>query len=270
MPQNPNQPLVDKCRSIKLRFVEMYRKAGAGHIGCALSCAEMLTFVRFGWMADADDLVLSKGHAAAALYSVLAEGGELSEDEIETFYRDGTFLSAHPPPNKLPRTFFGTGSLGHGLSLAAGFAMAAKLKGETHNSFCITSDGELNEGSIWEAALFAAQENLNSLYWLIDRNGLQGFGRTEEVMKLEPLADKIRAFGWDAFEVDGHDFRALDEAKRAIGDRPDNAKPAAIICRTTKGRGYADLEDQVDCHYLPFNDATYLATRDKIRGENGA
>ncbi len=262
------QNLEERCRSIKRRFIEMYRVAKAGHIGSALSCAEILTFIRFGWMGEEDDLVLSKGHAAAALYSVLAESGDLSLEQIDSFYRDGTHLSAHPPPGKLPRIAFGTGSLGHGLSLSVGLALAGKLRGNETPVFCLTSDGELNEGSTWEAALFAAHSGLRGMRWLIDRNHLQGFGRTEDVLKLEPLADKIRAFGWSVFEVDGHDFSALAEVKQVIETDAPKEKPVALICHTTKGRGYAGLEGTLDCHYLPFNDESYRLTLEKLM-ENG-
>lgn len=246
--------LGDRAANIKLRFLGMYREANAGHVGCALSCAEILTFLRFGWMDDGDDLLLSKGHAAAALYSTLAESGELTQDDISTFYREGTWLSAHPPPNKLPRVPFATGSLGHGLSLAAGLSLGAKLKKERTRTFCVTSDGELNEGSTWEAAMFAAHHELDRLFWIIDRNGIQGFGRTEDVMRLEPLGAKLEAFGWDVVEADGHDFSSLLTAKDELERRHGDLRPAAILCRTVKGRGLEALEDSVDCHYLPLKE----------------
>jgi len=243
----------------------MYRKANAGHVGCSLSCAELLTFVRLDWMREGDDLILSKGHAAAALYSVLAEAGDLSEEAIATFYADGTHLAAHPPPNRVPGIPFATGSLGHGLSLAAGRALAAKLRGEDGRVFCVTSDGELNEGSIWEAALFAAHQRLTNLVWLVDRNGIQGFGRTEEVMELEPLGKKLEAFGWRVDQVDGHDFESLAMAKKNWASRPWE-RPTVIVARTTKGKGLGKLEDTVDCHYLPLTPESHEQVLGEISG----
>src|ERR1700761_1351079 len=163
-----------KRDSIRNRLIRMYRQANAGQVGGSLSCLEMITFIRFGLMKTGDELILSKGHAAALLYSVLAEEGLISEDEIETFYRNGTYLSAHPPVNKIRGIPFATGSLGHGLSIAAGLGLAGKLKKNDKKIYCITSDGELNEGSSWEAALFIAHHNLTNVVWFIDRNYLQG------------------------------------------------------------------------------------------------
>ncbi len=248
--------LREKCRSIQLRFLKMYYQASAGHVGASLSCAEILTFVRFGWMGPEDSLILSKGHAAAALYSLLAEAGQLSEQSIQTFYQDGTFLAAHPPPNRLEGIPFATGSLGHGLSLSAGVALAEKLQGKNSQVFCVASDGELNEGSTWEALLFAAHHGLNRLRLLVDRNGLQGFGRTEDVMKLESLSDKFRAFGWDVYEADGHCFNSLTRVRQAV-DLQGSQRPAAVLCQTVKGKGLGALENTVDCHYLPMTPDAY-------------
>lgn len=248
--------LKTRTKSVKKRFIEMYRKANAGHVGCSLSCAEILSFVKLDWAKDTDEIILSKGHAAAVLYSVLAEAGDISESEIETFYQSGTYLAAHPPAGKLKGIPFATGSLGHGLSLAAGLGLAAKLKNNGKTVFCITSDGEINEGSTWEAALFIAQHNLNNVLWFIDRNGLQGFGYTEEVMKLNPLDDKLRAFGFEVLEVDGHSFEALNTVK---GKYASTSKPLAVICNTTKGNGWKKYQDKVDCHYLPMKEDDFAA-----------
>ncbi len=243
-----------KAMNIKRRFLRMYKNANAGHVGSSLSLAEIITFVRFGWMLESDEIIVSKGHAAAALYSMLAEDGTLTEDDISTFYKNGTYLAAHPPVNKIKKIPFATGSLGHGLSLAVGLGLAQKIKKTSKRIFCITSDGEINEGSTWEAAMFMRHHSLNNVIWLIDRNKLQGFGRTEEVLSLEPLADKLTAFGFTVLEADGHDFNSLENAKmRALKSN----LPSAIICHTTKGNGWKDLEDTVDCHYLPLNEIQY-------------
>lgn len=238
----------------------MYRAANAGHIGSSLSCAEMLTFVRFGWMKADDELILSKGHAAASLYSLLAEEGILSDNDIASFYQNNTFLAAHPPAGKIKSIPFATGSLGHGLSIAAGLGLAAKLKQCNKQIFCITSDGEINEGSTWEAAMFLSHHRLTNVFWLIDRNRLQGFGRTEDVMQLEPLSDKLQAFGFEVLQADGHDFEQINAAK----EKYTTTKPMALICNTVKGKGWKQFEDKLDCHYLPMKEGMFEAINEEI------
>jgi len=257
-----------KALSIKLRFLRMYFKANAGHIGCSLSCAEILTFIRFAWMKDGDKMVLSKGHAAGALYSVLAEAGDLTEQQIDSFYQDGTLLAAHPPASGISAIPFATGSLGHGLSLSCGLALGSRLKKQNQHIYCVTSDGELNEGSTWEAGLFAAHHQLTNLIWFVDRNGLQGFGRTEDVMGLEPLVDKLTAFGWHVIEADGHAFVSLFQAKtQALEYLKTHSKPVVILCRTIKGRGISFMADTVDCHYLPLKEPQYRQAVAELTGQ---
>ena len=231
----------------------MYKEANAGHVGCSLSCLEIITFIKFQLMKDHDELILSKGHAAALLYSVLAEEGIISEKEIETFYKNGTYLSAHPPVNKINGIPFATGSLGHGLSLAAGLGLANKLKKHDKNIFCITSDGELNEGSTWEAALFISHHNLKNIFWFIDRNYIQGFGRTEDTLKLDPLDKKLESFGFQVITAEGHNFDSLEKSFSGFQDQ----KPLALICNTIKGKDLR-LQDTVDCHYLPLTDEEFI------------
>ena len=256
--QPARSSLIDRAYSVKRRFLSMYKTANAGHIGCSLSCTEMMVFVRLGWMSPDDRFILSKGHAAAALYSVLAEEGTLTEADIASFYKNGTILPAHPPVNKIKAIPFATGSLGHGLSLSAGMALAARLNMQERRFFCITSDGELDEGSVWEAALFIANEKLNSIVWLIDRNGIQGIGRTEDVMKLEPLDAKLRAFGFFVAVADGHDFESLKTARKACEEDVEAlGAPKVIICNTVKGHGISYMQDTVDYHYLPMKDDQY-------------
>ena len=244
--------------SVKRRFLAMYKKANAGHIGSSLSCAELLVLLRFGWMAGEDSLVLSKGQAAGALYSVLAEAGQLSAEQIGSFYTDGTELPALPPMGALPGVAFASGSLGHGLSVSAGIALGARLKRRSRRLFCLSSDGELDEGSVWEAALFIAHHRLTNVVWLIDRNHIQGIGRTEDVLSLEPLDAKLRAFGFHVVVADGHDFASL-LAARAECEQASASMPVVLIANTTKGRGLAHLQDTVDSHYLPLSDAAYAS-----------
>jgi transketolase len=222
-------------------------------------------FLKFGWMRDHDTFVLSKGHAAAALYSLLAEVKLLSPSQIDSFYEEGTLLSALPPFNAFKEIPFATGSLGYGLSASAGMALGAILKRQDRRFFCVTSDGELDEGSVWEAALFIAHRKLTNVVWVIDRNQIQAIGRTEEVMALEPLAAKLRAFNYHVVTVDGHDFTSLlaarDECTRAVETR---GVPVAIIANTVKGNGLSYMRDTVGSHYLPMTDAQYEQALDEV------
>jgi transketolase len=239
--------------SVKSRFLRMYKTANAGHVGSSLSVAEILSVVKMSWMNPDDDLVLSKGHAAAALYSVLAECGDISEDDCRSFYHDGTFFAAHPPPGKIPGIRFATGSLGHGLGLGAGLAFSNSLLKSNADVYVVCSDGELNEGSTWEAVMFAAQHRLSNLVCLIDWNKIQGFGRTVDVISLGDLSAKFKAFSWDTTTVNGHDVNELE----AVGFNLKNKRrerPMAILCNTIKGRGFCELEDTIACHYLPMSD----------------
>ncbi len=250
--------LADHVLSVKKRFLAMYKKAHAGHIGSSLSCAEILVFLRYAWMRKDDTFILSKGHAAAALYALLAEANLLTPSDIESFYGEGTRLPALPPVGAIREIPFATGSLGHGLSLSAGMALGAVLDRREQRCFCLTSDGELDEGSVWEAALFIAHRKLTNLVWLIDRNHLQGIGRTEEVMALEPLADKLRAFGFQVVTTNGHDLVSLqaarDQCTRALAA---SAVPVVIIAETIKGHGVSAMQDRVESHYLPMDDEQY-------------
>jgi transketolase len=252
--------LEERVYSVKKRFLAMYKKAHAGHIGSSLSCAEILVFLKFAWMRDDDTFILSKGHAAAALYSLLAEANVLSDSEIDSFYQEGTRLSAHPPFGTIEQIPFATGSLGHGLSLSAGMALGAILNGRQRRFFCLTSDGELDEGSVWEAALFIAHRKLASVVWLVDRNRIQAIGRTEDVMALEPLDAKLRAFGFHVVVADGHDFASLLAAREecmSVLEGQGGTVPVAIIANTVKGHGIRSMENTVDSHYLPIDDAQY-------------
>ena len=250
--------LQERVFSVKKRFLAMYHKAHAGHIGSSLSCAELLVFLEFAWMREHDTLVLSKGHAAGALYSLLAETNRLTPSQIDSFYGDGTLLSALPPARAIEEIPFATGSLGYGLSLCAGMALGARFKRQDRCFFCVTSDGELDEGSVWEAALFIAHHQLTNVVWLVDRNHIQAIGRTEEVLGLEPLEAKLRAFGYHVVSVDGHDFASLlaarDDCTRAS---EAGGTPVAIIANTVKGHGISFMQDTVDCHYQPMTDAQY-------------
>ena len=259
-----------KLKKIKTECMQtllgMYKKANAGHIGASLSSLDILVYLFFGFMKEQDKFVLSKGHAAAALYTVLAKAGRISREQLETFYSDGTLLAAHPPcTNKIDGITFGTGSLGHGLPLSSGMAFSNRFTGNKFNVYCVISEGDLNEGSTWEAVLFAAQHKLSNLTVIVDNNGLQGFGKSSEVINLEPLADKFISFGFDTVTAaNGNDFASLD----AAFNRPDSQRPKCIIAKTTKGSGISFMENKVEWHYLPMTDEQYKKAIDETGPKN--
>jgi transketolase len=239
-------------------LLQLYKTVNAGHIGASLSCLDILLYLFCRRMGKDDKTILSKGHAAAALYTVLAKSGRLPEEMLETFYKDNTSLAAHPPCNgTIPDIPFGTGSLGHGLSLATGFAFSQKYTGRKYSVFCILSDGDCNEGSTWEAALFAAQHNLENLWVIVDYNKLQGFGYAKDVLNLEPLSAKFEHFGFRTVIVDdGNDLQSLHAAFEEL-DRHPSAQPKCIVAKTIKGHGVSFMENKLEWHYLPMTDEQY-------------
>lgn len=256
-----NQPFMQEdVRAIRRRcarrVLEMYKRADAGHIGSSLSCLEILVDLAFRRARTEDKIVLSKGHAAAALYVVLAESGRLPEANLDTFYQNSTLLAAHPPcSRKLASIPFGTGSLGHGLGLACGMVLAQRFTGRSFRVHAVLSDGDCNEGSTWEAALFAGHHRLAQLTVVVDLNGIQGIGRTRDVLDLAPVEDKWRSFGFAvAVAENGNDFASLEAAHRQLAGATG---PRCVIARTTKGHGVSFMQDRVDWHYLPMNDAQF-------------
>jgi len=263
--------LEERVFSVKKRFLAMYKMAHAGHIGSSLSCAEILVFLKYAWMSDDDAFLLSKGHAVAALYSLLAEVGAIQPRELDSFYGEGTHFPALSPVGAIDGIPFATGSLGHGLSLSAGMALGARLDRRARRVFCLTSDGELDEGSTWEAALFIAHRKLTNLVWLIDRNRIQGIGRTEDVLGLEPLDAKLEAFGFHVVTADGHDFAALLQARAECTRAVDaGERPVAIIANTVKGHGIRYMQDTVASHYLPMDDSQYPQALDELAAAHAA
>jgi transketolase len=194
-----------------------------------------------------DRFILSKGHAAAALYAVLAMKGYFPIEELDTFCKDGGRLAEHPPANLLPGVEAATGSLGHGLPLGCGMALSGRIKGETFRVFALLSDGENNEGSVWEAAMFAAAQKLDNVCVVVDYNKWQATARSDETLMLAPLCDKWAAFGWDAREINGHDIGALAEAMQRVPN--GSGKPVALIAHTIKGKGVSFMEDDNNWHY---------------------
>ncbi len=248
--------LRDLANAVRRHSLGMVHGAGAGHPGGDLSAADILTALYFGVLRIdparpgdplRDRFILSKGHCSASLYATLAMAGFFPVDELASFMQPRSRLSGHPHRAGLPGIEASTGPLGHGLPIAAGAALAAKIDGAAWRTYVLTGDGELQEGSNWEAMMAAAHYQLDNLTLIVDRNGIQQGDRTERILKLEPLADKIRAFGWRVREVDGHDFTQLLEAFRAT---PFEAgSPSCIIAHTTKGKGVSFIEDRAEWHH---------------------
>jgi transketolase len=247
-------------KQAKKRLLRMHYESRVGHIGGNLSALDAMLYLHLNVMQEDDVFVLSKGHAAGALYITLWAMGQLSDEELRTFHRDGSKLAGHPAAGWHRGIRFFTGSLGHGFSLAAGQALAKKLKKEKGHVYCLTSDGEWESGASWEALTFVAHHGLDNLTLLLDANGLQGFGTTREVASLEPLADKIAPFGVDVREIDGHDAEAL---AKALG-RLTGSKPRVVILRTVKGHGISFMENRMEWHYLPMTEEQYRQAVEEI------
>jgi len=237
----------------------MHFESGVGHIGGNLSALDLLICLHHQVLQPEDMFILSKGHAAGALYVTLWSKGVLTEDDLRSFHKDGTRLSGHPPPNGIAQIGFATGSLGHGPGLAAGVALGKKLRGLPGRVFCLTSDGEWNEGSSWETLIFSAQRRLENLVILVDANGLQGFGTTAEVADLAPMARKFREFGLQTEEINGHDYAEICRALRTSA-----AGPRAIVARTIKGCGVSFMENKMEWHYLPMTEAQYREAQKQV------
>jgi transketolase len=237
---------------VKKRLLAMHHHSNVGHIGGNLSALDALLVLFHDVLDDVDEFVLSKGHSAGALYAVLWSVGILNDDDLNTFHKDDTLLPAHPPANRIPRISFATGSLGHGLSLAAGLALAQKLKWQNRRVFCLTSDGEWQEGSIWEALIFSAHHNLSNLTVMIDHNKLQGFGTTNDVASMSPLWEKIKGFDVSISVIDGHDIDAI-----RAGLQKETSRPHFVFLKTVKGKGISFMENKMEWHYLPLSNEQY-------------
>jgi len=244
------------ARGIRRASLRMVHAARLGHPGGDLSCADILATLYFHVLRidprapahpDRDRFILSKGHASAALYATLAEAGILAADRLDGFMKPLSALNGHPNRTKVPGVEANTGPLGHGLPIAVGAALGARLQGAPWRTFVLTGDGELQEGSNWEAAMTAAQYRLDRLTVVVDRNGLQQGARTEETVALEPLADRWRAFGFGVTEVDGHDIGAMIDVFDRLPLVPE--RPTCIIARTLKGRGVSFMQDRAEWHH---------------------
>jgi len=241
------------ARAVRLNVVRMVNKGGSSHIGSVLSIVDILA-VLYGRVMNydvnnpkletRDRFILSKGHAGAGVYATLAEVGFFDKSELLNHCQDGSRFSGHVSHKDIPGVEFSTGALGHGFSVAAGMALRAKLDNLDYRIFTILGDGELDEGSNWEAFMFSAHKNLNNLCVIVDRNNLQSIDTTENTLALEPLVEKVRSFGWHVQELDGHNHAVLEKALVK-----HSKKPLCIIANTTKGKGVSYMENSIEWHY---------------------
>lgn len=250
----------DLAVKIRAHALCMTHKANASHIGSCLSIADILAVLYGGVLQldsarpdwpDRDRFILSKGHGCAALYAVLAEQGFFAKEWLETYCQDGAHLAGHITHHGVPGVEVSTGSLGHGLPIGCGMALAGKHDNQPYRVFVLLSDGECDEGSTWEAALFAPHHHLDNLIAIIDYNKIQSFGTVKEVLDLEPLTGKWRAFGWAVQEINGHDFGQIDDALKRVPFKI--AQPSCIIAHTIKGKGVSFMENQLAWHYKSPN-----------------
>lgn len=261
--------LEEKAKWVRQQALEMSLRVGGGHIAPSFSCVEILVALYQGGILkvkpqdpkwpERDRFILSKGHASLSFYPVLADMGYFPLSWLDTFNHKEGKLGGMADGN-VPGVELSSGSLGHGLSVGAGMAFAAKLNGEDYKTFVLLGDGECQEGSIWEAALFAAHHKLANLMAIIDRNGLQALAPTEEVMKLEPLANRWVSFGWEVLEADGHDIE--DIRAKLHGNK---GRPTVLICKTIKGKGISFAQNKPIWHYrIPMGDDEISAARREL------
>lgn len=267
--------LQEIAKVIRKDIVTMLTESASGHPGGSLSAVEILTTLYFNEMninpekprdPERDRFVLSKGHAAPVLYSALARRGFFNVDELHTLRKIGSMLQGHPNMNDVPGVDMSTGSLGQGISVAVGMALAGKCDNKSYRVYSLLGDGELEEGQVWEAAMCAAHYKLDNLTAFIDSNGLQIDGKCEDVMNPGPIDQKFKAFGWHVIEIDGHDLeaiqKAIDEAKNTKG------QPTAVVCHTVKGKGVSFMENQAGWHgTAPSKEQCEIAIKE-IGGEN--
>jgi transketolase len=249
------------AQQIRKIILQQSKRARVGHIGCALSVADIIACLYGGALRinqpddpERDRFVLSKGHSALALYAALFLRNWIDQATLDTFCGDGSLLGVHPE-RALTGIDFSTGSLGHGLSMGTGAALAARLQGSARRVFVLLSDAECNEGSTWEAIMFAAHHRLSNLTAIVDLNGQQALGYTKDVLDLHQMTERWRSFGWDAREVDGHNVDALLQALAGPSSQPNG--PRVLVARTVFGKGVSFMESQIKWHYLPMSDEHY-------------
>jgi len=265
---------VELAERVRRHVVDMTSRGNSSHVASALSCTDIVAVLYSGvlkvrplqprWR-ERDRFVLSKGHAGAAVYATLAECGFFPVEWLEKHYSDGSKMSGHVSHKGIPGVEVSTGSLGHGLPIAAGMAYAAKLDRRSWRTVCVMSDGECDEGSNWEAILFAAHHKLTNLMAIVDYNKIQSLGSVAETLALEPFADKWRAFGWEVAEIDGHNHHDLRAALKPAGQH----QPKVVIAHTTKGKGVSFMENSVLWHYRSPQGEEYEAAINELTLRRG-
>lgn len=275
-PMLSNKQLESLARTIRFRIIRTSYLSGTPHLGSCLSCVDLLVYLYWNQLfinplepknENRDRFILSKGHAAPALFQVLAERGFFPIANLENYGGDGGVFGEHPPtPDCLDGIEAATGSLGHGMPMGLGMALASRIKQKKFNVYSILGDGECNEGSIWEAAMLASAQNIENIKIAIDYNKWQATGRSNEILNLSPLSDKWRAFGWEVREIDGHDFSQI---RNAYLEPVVNGKPLAIIANTVKGKGVSFMQDDNNWHYrIPNREEFVLSAKELLIPEN--
>jgi len=259
------------AKKIRLHVLEMTSRGGSSHVGAAFSMADIVA-VLYGGILNVDPsnpknpsrdrFILSKGHAGAAIYAALAETGFFPIEKLKTHYQDGSDLSGHVSHKGIPGVELSTGSLGHGLPVATGMAKAGKLRGKDHRVVVLMGDGECDEGSNWEAILFAAHHKLDNLVAIVDFNKIQSLASVSETLGLEPFTDKWESFGWHVVEVDGHDHKSLKQG--LLPDASVPGKPTCVLAHTIKGRGVSFMENSVLWHYRTARGEEFDAARKEL------
>ena len=277
MDSSEKKQLSMKACKVRQHIIEGTFNAKSGHPGGSLSAADVITYLYFKEMnvdpsnpkwEDRDRFVLSKGHAAPALYGVLALKGFFPEDEIKNLRKPSSFLQGHPDMKGIPGVDMSTGSLGQGVSCAVGMALAGKAAGKSYRVYSVLGDGEIQEGQVWEAAMFAAHKKLDNLMIFVDNNNLQIDGTMEEVNSPYPIPEKFAAFGWHTIEIDGHDFEQLEKAVNEAKSVKD--KPTAVIMHTVKGKGVSFMENQVGWHGVAPNAEQYENAMNELKAQYSA
>ncbi|WP_345993120.1 transketolase [Sulfurimonas sp. HSL-1716] len=248
--------LKERSTNIRKNILRIANSSKGPHVGTALSSVDILTTLYFKVLKiedfndeNRDIFIMSKGHGAMALYATLYEKGYLSKEELSSYYQNGGSLPAHLDMTTNPAIEVSSGSLGHGLPQALGFAYSKKLKNLTSKVYVLMGDGEVQEGSVWEAAMLAPKMKLNNLIAIVDRNDLQGYGKPSDLVSFESIEDKFKSFNWNVTRIDGHDFKEIETALNNESD-----KPKVIICDTTKGKGISFMENELKWHYFIVTD----------------
>ncbi len=267
-----NSELKEIAKKVRRGIIEAVYSGKSGHPGGSLSCTDILVDLFFNEMRinpdeprmeDRDRCILSKGHASPAIYSTLANRGFFPVEDLKTFRKTDSYLQGHPDMNKIPGIDMTSGSLGQGLSVANGMAIAGKLDDKDYYVYVIMGDGEIAEGQIWEAALTSAHYKLNNVIAFVDFNGLQIDGPVKEVMNVTPIKEKFEAFGWNALEIDGHDFNAIHKA--IVKAKKSKDKPTVIVAHTVKGKGVSFMENQVGWHGKAPSDEEYKIAIEELK-----